>query len=59
LDSPEKADPGRKPRRYRLVPPGVEAQGARIKRFRLARMEALPALQQLEPVLDTRSNRKA
>jgi len=37
----------------------VEAQGARIKRFRLARMEALPPLQHLEPVLDSRSNRKA
>ena len=38
----------------------VEAQSQRIRRFRLARMEAaLPPLQQFEPVLDTRSNRKA
>jgi hypothetical protein len=36
----------------------VEATGARIKRFRLARMEALPSLERFEPALDTRSNRK-
>jgi hypothetical protein len=59
VDSPGTDGPARKPRRYRLVSERVEAQSARIRRFRLARMEALPPLQQLEPVLDTRSNRKA
>jgi hypothetical protein len=38
----------------------MEAQSERIRRFRLARTEAaLPPLSQFEPVLDTRSNRKA
>jgi hypothetical protein len=39
----------RKPKRYRLVADRVEAHGARIKRFRLAQMEALSV------ALDTRS----
>ena len=59
MDSPSKDGPARKPRRYQLVSERVEAQSARIKRFRLARMEALPPLKPLEPVLDSRSNRKA
>ena len=59
MDSPETDAPGRKPRRYWLVSERMEAQSERIRRFRLARMEALPQLKQLEPVLDTRSNRKA
>ena len=59
MDSPSTDRPARKPRRYQFVSERVEAQGARIKRFRLARMEALPPLQHLEPVLDSRSNRKA
>ena len=29
----------------------VEAQGERIKRFRLERMEALPRLERLEPAV--------
>ena len=48
LDSPT-TDPARKPRRYQLVSRRVEAT-ERVKRFRLARMEALPRLDKLEPV---------
>jgi hypothetical protein len=59
LDSWRTARPAWRPKRYGLVSERAEAAGARIKRFRLARMEALPALEHLEPVLDTRSNRKA
>jgi len=58
LDSPRTDRPTRKPRRYGFVSERVEARGARIKRFRLARMDALPRLDQLEPALDTRANRK-
>jgi len=60
LDSWKTARPVWKPKRYGLVSDRVEAQTERIRRFRLARMEALPSLKQrLEPALDTRSNRKA
>ena len=59
LDSKKTARPVWKPKRYGLVSERVEAQTERIRRFRLARMEALPRLEQLEPALDTRSNRKA
>ena len=59
LDSPKTDSPARKPRRYRLVSQRVEAQTERVRRFRLARMEALPRLENLEPALDIRSNRKA
>jgi len=58
LDSWRTARPAWKPRRYGLVSERVETTGARIKRFRLARMEALPPLKQFEPALDSRSNRK-
>jgi len=43
------AAPDRKPKRYRLVVDRVEARGARIKRIRLAQMDALAL------ALDTRS----
>ena len=59
LDSWKTARPVWKTKRYGLVSERVEAQTERIRRFRLARMEALPPLRQLKPVLDTRSNRKA
>jgi hypothetical protein len=39
----------RKPKRYRLVVDRVEAHGARVKRIRLAQMDALTV------ALDTRS----
>ena len=48
LDSP-KTDSARKPRRYQLVSRRFEAS-ERVKRLRLARMEALPRLDKLEPV---------
>ena len=41
--------PEKKPKRYRLVADRVEAQGVRVKRFRLAQMDALAL------ALDTRS----
>ena len=43
------SDRARKAKRYRLVASRVEAKGMRIKRFRLAQMDALTV------ALDTRS----
>ena len=59
LDSWKTARPVWRPKRYGLVSERVGAQTERIRRFRLARMEALPRLDQLEPALDSRSNHKA
>ena len=47
LNSP-RTDPARRPRRYQLVSRRFEAS-ERVKRFRLAPMEALPRLDKLEP----------
>jgi len=45
LDSPSQDSRARKPKRYRLVSSRAEAHGARIKRLRLAQMEALTRLE--------------
>ena len=45
LDSPKTDGPSRGPRRYRLVADRIEAQSARVRRFRLAQMDPLPRLQ--------------
>jgi hypothetical protein len=54
LDSWKTARPVWKTKRYGLVSERVEAQSERVKRFRLARMEALPRLENLEPAARTR-----
>ncbi len=55
MNSRNTEGPAAKPKRYGLVSSRMEAQGARIKRFRLTQMEGLRHLERLEPV-DTRSN---
>jgi hypothetical protein len=45
LDSPKPQASPRKPKRYRLVASRVEAHGARIKRLRLAQLDAIARLE--------------
>ena len=45
LDSTKTDGPDRMAKRYRLVSSAAEAHGARIKRFRLAKMDALARLE--------------
>jgi hypothetical protein len=49
LDSLKTAGPARKLKRYQLVSRRMEARSERIRRFRLARTQALPRLERLEP----------